>query len=120
MLLLTGGFVLGETVVLLSLTSGLLIPALLASGNGAEPLLEAGKLLFYLFFVTMYAFGCLAVCRKPGFLAALIPVFILASLLLCPIFFDASLFLPGAAGVRKLLPPWWYLSGIFGSKSAYP
>ncbi len=27
--------------------------------------------------------------------------------------FDASLFLPGAAGVRKLLPPWWYLSGIF-------
>lgn len=94
--------------------------ALLASGNGAEPLLEAGKLLFYLFFVTMYAFGCLAVCRKPGFLAALIPVFILASLLLCPIFFDASLFLPGAAGVRKLLPPWWYLSGIFGSQSVYP
>ncbi|MFQ8843293.1 MAG: hypothetical protein ACLR8P_22960 [Clostridium fessum] len=40
----------------------------------------------------MYAFGCLAVCRKPGFLAALIPVFILASLLLCPIFFDASVF----------------------------
>ena len=68
----------------------------------------------------MYAFGCLAVCRKPGFLAALIPVFILASLLLCPIFFDASVFLPGAAGMRKLLPPWWYLSGIFGSKSAYP
>lgn len=94
--------------------------ALLASGNGAEPLLEAGKLLFYLVFVTIYAFGCLAVCRKPGFLAALIPVFILASLLLCPIFFDASLFLPGAAGVRKLLPPWWYLSGIFGSQSVYP
>ena len=94
--------------------------ALLASGNGAEPLLEAGKLLFYLFFVTMYAFGCLAVCRKPGFLAALIPVFILASLLLCPIFFDASVFLPGSAGVRKLLPPWWYLSGIFGSQSVYP
>lgn len=94
--------------------------ALLASGNGAEPLLEAGKLLFYLVFVTMYAFGCLAVCRKPGFLAALIPVFILACLLLCPIFFDASVFLPGAAGMRKLLPPWWYLSGIFGSKSVYP
>ena len=94
--------------------------ALLASGNGAEPLLEAGKLLFYLVFVTIYAFGCLAVCRKPGFLAALIPVFILASLLLCPIFFDASVFLPGAAGMRKLLPPWWYLSGIFGSQSVYP
>ena len=90
------------------------------AGNGAEPLLEAGKLLFYLVFVTMYAFGCLAVCRKPGFLAALIPVFILASLLLCPIFFDASVFLPGAAGVRKLLPPWWYLSGIFGTQSVYP
>ncbi|MFR4581240.1 MAG: hypothetical protein ACLT76_17910 [Clostridium fessum] len=29
--------------------------ALLASGNGAEPLLEAGKLLFYLVFVTIYA-----------------------------------------------------------------
>ena len=25
-----------------------------------------------------------------------------------------------AAGVRKLLPPWWYLSGIFGSQSVYP
>ena len=94
--------------------------ALLVSGNGAEPLLEAGKLLFYLVFVTIYAFGCLAVCRKPGFLAALIPVFILASLLLCPIFFDASVFWTGAAGVRKLLPPWWYLSGIFGSQSVYP
>ena len=37
-----------------------------------------------------------------------------------PDLFDASVFLPGAAGVRKLLPPWWYLSGIFGFKSAYP
>ena len=48
--------------------------ALLASGNGAEPLLEAESCFFYLVFVTIYAFGCLAVCRKPGFLAALIPV----------------------------------------------
>lgn len=87
--------------------------ALFLSGNGADPLREMGKLLFYLAAVTLYAFVCLAVCRKPGFLAALIPVFILAGILLCPIFFDASLFLPGIAGIRKLLPPWWYLNGVF-------
>ena len=95
----------------------LFIMGLAASVMAGE---DAERGLYYLIFVTMYAFGCLAVCRKAGVLAALIPVFILASLLLCPIFFDASVFLPGAAGMRKLLPPWWYLSGIFGSKSAYP
>ena len=83
------------------------------AGNAADPVREAAGLSGYLGAVTLYACLLLAICRRPSLLAALIPVFILAGILFCPIFFDASVFLPWIAGVRKLLPPWWYLNGIF-------
>lgn len=87
--------------------------ALVLSGNSVNPVREALGLFAYLGAVTLYACLLLAICRRPLLLAALIPVFILAGILFCPIFFDASVFLPWIAGVRKLLPPWWYLNGIF-------
>lgn len=84
--------------------------ALFFTGNVSEPIKEAGKLFLYLLVVTAYSFLCLQIFKKPGVVAALIPMFILGCILICPVFFDISIFLPEFAMVRKILPPWWYIA----------
>ena len=73
-----------------------------ASGVGkwGRAAFRGGKAAFYLVFVTIYAFGCLAVCRKPGFLAALIPVLSLRASCSARSF-DASSLFAGSRGCGK-------------------
>ncbi len=83
--------------------------ALCITGNILEPFVEAEKMICYLLAVTVYSFMCLLIFRKPGLVAALIPFFIVGCILICPVFFDISIFLPEFSVIRRLLPPWWYL-----------
>ncbi len=83
--------------------------ALLCSGNVNGLPYEVVNLTIYIVAVTAYSFLCLMIFKKPGPVAALIPVFILGCILICPIFFDISVFFPESVILRKILPPWWYL-----------
>lgn len=86
--------------------------ALFFTGNISDLFKETVKLIWYLLAVTAYAFLCMEILKKPGLVAALIPFFILGCILICPIFFDISIFLPEFGAVRRFLPPWWYLKMI--------
>lgn len=64
-----------------------------------------------LYILLIMAFGLLLsyIIRKSTLLISLLPVFIIGSLVLCPIFINISTFLPVANILNKLFLPYYYL-----------
>lgn len=91
-----------------SILSGALL--LWASGSFGEMGREAAGLLFYFLVLEGYLRCYLLVLKKPGRVYALMPVLLLGSLLLCPVFFRLEVYFPAAVWLQKLFPVSWYLN----------
>lgn len=75
------------------------------NGFGAELL----KLLFYQAILLVYCLILKKICRKEERLAAAMPVLILCSIVVCPIFVDLSQFIPVLKVLEKAFPIAYYL-----------
>lgn len=82
---------------------------LLVTGNAEAIWKEAAALMVYLLLVTFVCYLWKLIVRDPLLLCSLIPIFILASLVICPVFFDIGQWLPGVAKLRYLLLPYYYI-----------
>lgn len=97
----------------------ILVPALFFSVSGLSSLYLGGtgadffkELLTMLLYILLnVAFGSIVTLafRKSRTLTALLPVMILGSLLLCPVFLDLRPYLPIAGVLNKLFLPYYYL-----------
>lgn len=74
---------------------------------------ECITMLLYVCLITTFGalFSCLI--RKSSYMASLMPVFILGSLVLCPVFIDLNAFFPMTGILNKLFLPYYYLSWIY-------
>lgn len=97
----------------------ILVPALMfglsgivtiaASGNFTSFSAEFGVMAVYV--IINVAFGTLMtfIFKKSRTITALLPVFILCSLLFCPVFLDLSIYIPAVNVLNKFLPPYYYM-----------
>lgn len=86
------------------------LSTLAVTGNFGSAAKEMMMLLIYLVMVILFAFVMRAVVKDPVLLCGLIPVFILTSLVVCPVFFDFSQWLPVLRVFRYFLLPYYYIS----------
>ena len=70
---------------------------------------EAVSLALYGMLTVFFSAALLLLVRNPFMLSGMIPLFILGSLISCPVFVDLSAFLPVLAMVRRFFLPWYYL-----------
>lgn len=91
-----------------SILSGAVL--LLASGSFRGIGTEAAGLLVYFAALEVYLRLYFLIFRKAGRVYALIPVLLLGSILLCPVFFRMEVYFPAAAFLQKLFPVAWYLN----------
>lgn len=82
---------------------------LLVTGKAEAIGKEAAALMAYLLLVTFVCYLWKLIVRDPLVLCGLIPIFILASLVICPVFIDIGQWLPGVAKLRYLLLPYYYI-----------
>lgn len=71
---------------------------------------EIGLLLLYCVSASVFSELVRKLCRSQALLGALIPVLMALMLALCPVFLDLRI--PALEPVRRLLPPYYYLSAI--------
>lgn len=97
----------GLSAVLLSGGPGI------SSGGAAAILPEAAAMALYALAVSIFSMALGAILKTPEALGAVIPFFIIGSLVFCPVFFDAERLLPGLGQAGKLFLPYYYLRGFF-------
>lgn len=95
--------------VFLSCVSG--FAALAAAGelSSSSWILEGIRLIVYGGMCTLFSWGLCRIVKNPLAVACLIPFFASASLILCPVFIDLSMFLPWASAAAKFFLPYYYL-----------
>lgn len=93
--------------VFLSAVSAL--ASLCLTGESGSIWSEIVSLSIYSIFVTLFAWALKAVLKEPVAICSVIPFFIIGSLLLCPVFIDAGVFIPEVRYLRLLFLPEYYL-----------
>lgn len=93
--------------ILLAAISGM--GALWASGELGSPIREQWLLLVYCLFTALFAMTLKKVTVKEGLLCCLIPLFMVGSLIFCPVFLDVGRYVEGARWIGKLFLPYYYL-----------
>lgn len=93
--------------VVLASISGLL--AIWISGEQRELWFEAVVMAGYAVLVVLFGYLLKTVVKNPAVICSTIPFFILGSLVLCPVFFDIGMFLPGLGNLGKCFLPYYYL-----------
>ncbi len=79
------------------------------SGNAAAPGKELCGMLIYIILITVFCFILISVVRKSKILSACISVILLCSLVFCPVFINADIYIPAIKYVQKLFMPYYYL-----------
>ena len=89
--------------VFLSCVSG--FAALAAAGqlSSSSWILEGIRLIVYGGMCTLFSWGLCRIVKNPLAVACLIPFFASASLILCPVFIELSMFFPWASAAAKIL-----------------
>lgn len=67
-------------------------------------------MLLYVMIVTFFTMLMVKITKKNTVFASLLPVILLCSLILCPVFIDASKYIPALKFVQKIFMPYYYLS----------
>lgn len=104
-----------RTMQTVQITAGVLLSCvsvffcLLLSGTFRGAFTELTALAVYSAVTILFSGVVLLLAKKPLILSGLIPFFILASLIACPVFADLSVFVPVLSVIRQFLPPWYYL-----------
>ena len=95
--------------VFLSCVSG--FAALAAAGqlSSSSWILEGIRLIVYGGMCTLFSWGLCRIVKNPLAVACLIPFFASASLILCPVFIELSMFFPWASAAAKFFLPYYYL-----------
>lgn len=84
--------------------------SLAVSGSTGNIFKEISSIAFYIFCVTIFCYILCIIFKNEVSLCALIPVFIMASLIICPIFIDITEFNGKFGILQQIFPPTWYLN----------
>lgn len=76
------------------------------TGRGLQELWAMGS---YTAAVIVFSWLMRLICRRAEVIYCLLPVFLIGSLVFCPVFVDISRYLPGLGGVGRIFLPWYYL-----------
>ena len=90
------------------ITSAAAFAILIMTGRYAGTAGEVLHILLYAAGVTIYCFAVNLVIRNKTFFIAMIPVFLMASLLFCHIFLNLELLVPQLKYIAMFLPPSWF------------
>jgi len=74
-----------------------------------SPWVEIKSMFLYILLIIIFCSILSYIIRKSTLLISLIPIFIIGSLVLCPIFINVASFLPVANILNKLFLPYYYL-----------
>ena len=91
------------------LAAASVLVSLFVTGQAGNLWYEAGALAVYGAEIVLFSFGIKTVVRNPVVLASLIPVFLMGSLLLCPVIIDLGTFVPQLEPLGRLFLPYYYL-----------
>lgn len=82
---------------------------LFISVNAVAPGKELCGMLIYIILITIFCSILISIVRKSKILSACIPVILLCSLVFCPVFINADIYIPAIKYVQKLFMPYYYL-----------
>ena len=82
---------------------------LLITGNFDHGIGEIPLLLMYIIMIVLVSYLLKLIIRDPVVLCGLIPIFILCSMVVCPVFFDVSQWVPELKAMRYLFLPYYYM-----------
>ena len=82
---------------------------LLVTANFDYGIMEVPRLLIYIAMIVAVSYVMKLLVKDPVVLCGLIPIFILCSMVICPVFFDITLWLPQLEPVRYLCLPYYYI-----------
>lgn len=85
------------------------IISIFISGISQNVMLEIGAMLLFIAVNAIVGFILTFVIKKSNTLMALLPVIIICSLIVCPVFVDLSNLLPVIGIINKCFPPFYYL-----------
>lgn len=74
-------------------------------------------MVLYIFLVAGICNFLRRICRKQSWFVSLIPVFIMANVIICPVFADISGILPGAKYIQSFLPVYYGLNCMYDFKT---
>lgn len=83
--------------------------SMIAIGENSSILHEILAMLFYVILLTIVGTFCCYFLKKSFTVISAMPVLIIASLLVCPVFIDLSLYLPVIGILRKIFVPYYYM-----------
>lgn len=83
--------------------------SLAVSGSTANIFKEILSAIFYIISVVLFCYILFIIFKNEVSFCAMIPVFIMASLLICPVFIDITEFNHNLGILQQLFPPTWYL-----------
>lgn len=83
---------------------------LVVAGHGTEPSKELLGLLVYFVTLELFIWVLKFLLRSKEAVYGAIPVLLLGSILVCPVFFRIETYIPAAGYLGKIFPPYWYLS----------
>lgn len=92
-----------------ALTAASCLIGIIVSGSSGSLVKELVSLLFYTIATALYCYGLCLIFKKEISLCALIPVFIISSLIICPVFIDITEFNSNLTILQNLFAPTWYL-----------
>ena len=82
--------------------------ALALLGLTADPLRELGIVLLYSFCCSAFAMLVRRACKTVGVMGVMLPLLILASLVVCPVFLDLGM----TRNIQFLLPPTYFINAV--------
>lgn len=88
------------------------VVTLIAAGQFTGAVSEISSMLVYLLIITSFSAILSCIIKSVRFFAAIIPAFLLCTLICCPIFFDLSMYMPFIDVIRRLMPPFYYLISV--------
>ncbi len=89
------------------LTGGLFLAI---AGLGTQPAKELSGLVLYFIMLEVYLFILKQILRKKEAVYGAIPVLLLGSILLCPVFFRIETYIPVVGYLGRAFPVYWYLN----------
>jgi len=73
---------------------------------------ELKSMILYILLIIVFCSLLSYIIRKSSLMISLIPIFIIGSLVLCPVFINIATFLPVANILNKLFLPYYYLMWV--------
>lgn len=92
------------------MAGGSVLVTLLVTGNADHGVGEVPLLILYMIMIMLVSYILKLLIKDPVVLCGLIPIFILCSLVVCPVFFDVGQWVPAIRAVRYLFLPYYYMN----------